>query len=98
MVSQIRPHFMYNALTSIAMMCTLETEKAYEIIIEDDGVGFDVNEKKNDGRSHVGMGNTKKRLHDICGGEVIVTSVIGKGTTAKVILPKEGQTHENTVR
>lgn len=195
MVSQIRPHFMYNALSSIAMMCTLdpetaqeatvtfadylrgnmdslkqtapvpfttelehlkkylyieklrfadllnveydiqatefrlpllsiqplvenavkhgvgmaedggtvkistrETEKAYEVIVEDDGVGFDVNEKKNDGRSHVGMENTKKRLHDMCGGEVIITSEIGKGTTARVILPKEGQIDENTLR
>ncbi|MBQ7548974.1 MAG: histidine kinase [Clostridia bacterium] len=195
MVSQIRPHFMYNALSSIAMMCTLnpetaqeatvtfadylrgnmdslkqtapvpfevelehlkkylyieklrfadllnieydiqatdfklpllsiqplvenavkhgvgmaedggtvkistrETDAAFEVIVEDDGVGFDVNEKKNDGRSHVGMENTKKRLHDMCGGEVIITSVIGEGTTARVILPKEGQTDENTVR
>ncbi len=77
---------------------TRETENAFEVIVEDDGVGFDVNEKKNDGRSHVGMENTKKRLHDMCGGEVIITSEIGKGTTAKVILPKEGQTDENTVR
>ena len=76
---------------------TRETENAFEVIVEDNGVGFDVNEKKNDGRSHVGMENTKKRLHDMCGGEVIITSVIGKGTTAKVILPKEGQIDENTM-
>ena len=77
---------------------TRKTENAYEVIVEDDGVGFDVNEKKDDGRSHVGMENTKKRLHDMCGGEVIITSEIGKGTKAKVILPKEGQIDENTVR
>ena len=77
---------------------TRETETAYEVIVEDDGVGFDVNEKKDDGRSHVGMENTKKRLHDMCGGEVVITSEIGKGTKAKVILPKEGQKDENTVR
>ena len=77
---------------------TRETDSAYEVIVEDNGVGFDVNEQKNDGRSHVGMENTKKRLHDMCGGEVVITSEIGKGTTAKVILPKEGQTDENTVR
>ena len=70
---------------------TRETENAYEVIVEDDGVGFDVNEKKDDGRSHVGMENTKKRLHDMCGGEVVITSEIGKGTKARVILPKEGQ-------
>ena len=68
---------------------TRETDTAHEIIIEDDGVGFDVNEKKDDGRSHVGMENTKKRLLDMCSGEVIITSEIGKGTTAKVIIPKK---------
>ena len=68
---------------------TRETDSAYEVIVEDDGVGFDVNEKKDDGRSHIGMENTKKRLHDMCGGEVVITSEVGKGTVAKVIIPKE---------
>ena len=76
---------------------TRETETAYEVVIEDDGVGFDVNEQKDDGRSHVGMENTKKRLREMCGGEVKITSVIGKGTTAIVVLPKEGQPNENTM-
>ena len=76
---------------------TRETETAYEVIIEDDGVGFDVNEKKSDGRTHVGMENTQKRLYDMCGGEVKIESVVGEGTTATVILPKEGQPNENTL-
>ena len=196
MVSQIRPHFMYNALSSIAMLCTLDPERAqeatvtfadylrgnmdslkqtapmpfetelehlkkylyieklrfgkklnivydiqatdfkvpllsiqplvenavkhgvgmkkkggtvtistkrtdsgYEIIIADDGVGFDTNApKKNDGRSHVGMENTKKRLKDLCGADVVITSTVGEGTTVRVILPKEEQDNEDTVR
>ncbi len=76
---------------------TRETDTVYEIIIEDDGVGFDVSEQKNDGRTHVGMENTKKRLHNMCGGEVRIASVVGEGTTATVILPKEGQPNENTM-
>ena len=76
---------------------TRETETAYEVVIEDDGVGFDVNEQKDDGRSHVGMENTKKRLRDMCGGEVKIESVVGEGTTAIVVLPKEGQPDENTM-
>ena len=68
---------------------TRETETSYEVIIEDDGVGFDINEQKNDGRTHIGMENTKKRLHDMCGGEVIITSKVGEGTTARVIIPKK---------
>lgn len=71
---------------------TRETETAHEVIIEDDGVGFDVNETKEDGRSHIGMENTKKRLHEMCGGEVIIESEIGKGTVARVIIPKKEET------
>ena len=76
---------------------TRETETSYEVVIEDDGVGFDVNEQKDDGRSHIGMENTKKRLRDMCGGEVKIESVVGEGTTATVILPKEGQPNEDTL-
>ena len=53
-----------------------------------DGVGFDTSEVKNDGRSHVGMENTKRRLKDICNAEGMITSTIGEGTTAKIIIPK----------
>ena len=79
-------------------IATRETEKAYEVIVSDDGVGFDVNApQKEDGRSHVGMENTKKRLRDMCKGEVKIESVVGEGTTAIVILPKEGQPNEDTL-
>ncbi len=187
MVSQIRPHFMYNALSSIAMLCTLDPEKAQEAIVEfsdyircnmdslkqtapvpfekeiehlkkylyieklrfgkklnivydirtmdfeipllsiqpivenavkhgvgqkkkggtitisseetgdafivtvaDDGVGFDADApRKEDGRSHIGIENTRKRLKDLCNADVVITSVIGEGTTARVIIPKD---------
>ena len=79
-------------------VATRETETAYEVIISDDGVGFDTTaEKKDDGRSHVGMENTIRRVKDMCGGEVRIESTVGEGTTAAVILPKEGQPNENTV-
>ena len=68
---------------------TKETETAHEVIIEDDGVGFDPDKKKDDGRSHVGMDNTKKRLKDMVGGDVIIQSEPGKGTTVRVIIPKK---------
>jgi len=195
MTSQIRPHFMYNALTSIAMMCTLdpptaqeatvtfakylrenmdslkqnrpvpfeqeldhlkkylyieklrfqdklqieyditvtdfvlpiltvqplvenavkhgvgmkkkggtvkiatrETPEAYEVIVTDDGVGFDTSAPRpDDGRTHVGMLNTRTRLKQMCGGEIRIESTVGEGTVATVILPKEGQENENNV-
>ena len=71
-------------------IATLETENAYEIHVSDNGVGFDTSAPKpEDGRSHVGMENTKKRLHDMCGASITVESVPGKGTTARIIIPKQ---------
>lgn len=77
---------------------SMETDAAFEIIITDDGVGFDTSaNQKDDGRSHIGMENTRRRIKEMCGGEVKIVSEIGKGTMATVILPKEGQPHENIV-
>ena len=73
---------------------TRETDENYEIIVSDDGVGFDTSEVKNDGRSHVGMENTKRRLKDMCKADVVITSVIGEGTTARIIIPKTKQETE----
>ena len=71
---------------------TRETESAFEVIITDDGVGFDPEKAvKDDGRSHVGMENTRRRVSEMCAGEVKIESAVGKGTTAAIILPKEGQ-------
>ena len=82
-------------------IATRETDEAYEVIISDDGVGFDPDEVKHrqenesDGRSHVGMENTKRRLREMCGGEVVIESVVNEGTTARMILPKSSQTPES---
>jgi sensor histidine kinase YesM len=69
-------------------IATRETENAYEVIVSDDGVGFDPDVKKDDGRSHVGMENIKRRLKEMCGADVVIESKIGEGTVAKVIIPK----------
>jgi len=79
-------------------IATRETKTAFEVIISDDGVGFDVNApRKEDGRSHVGMENTRTRLKELCGGEVRIESTVGEGTTATVILPKEWEQNENSL-
>ncbi len=59
-----------------------------EILVDDDGVGFDKNVKKDDGRSHTGMESVGDRLKAMCGGELQIDSVPGKGTHARVWIPK----------
>lgn len=71
---------------------TCEENNKIFITIEDDGVGFDVNEEKNDGRSHIGMTNIKTRLKEMLNARVDVTSVQGVGTKVTIIIPKEEKT------
>lgn len=70
-------------------ICTYETPTTYDVVVRDDGVGYDVNEVKNDGRHHVGVVNTRKRLELICNGRLEINSIVGLGTEAHIIIPKE---------
>lgn len=67
---------------------TYKSNDEYHIIIEDDGVGFDVNKKEydNDKKSHVGLENASERIKMICHGDVDVQSTIGKGTKVTIII------------
>ena len=68
---------------------TYENENEYVVVVEDDGVGFDVNEKQSDdSRSHIGIENTISRMKRMCNGDVNIYSEIGKGTKVELIIPK----------
>lgn len=61
-----------------------------ELIVEDDGPGFVPDALPDDKeRSHIGIKNVRERIEKITGGELIIDSVIGKGTKATIILPQE---------
>ena len=62
-------------------------ERGYQVIIEDDGCGFDPEEVKNDGRKHIGIESVRNRLRFMVGGILTVRSVIGKGTTVIIEIP-----------
>ena len=68
---------------------TRENEDSYEVDVIDNGPGFDENHQANDGMSHTGLRNVRERIRHICGGELIVSSRAGEGTTVRMILPKE---------
>ncbi|MEG1947197.1 MAG: histidine kinase, partial [Lachnospiraceae bacterium] len=67
---------------------TSEQENCYEIIITDDGVGFDVNEPLTAPDTHVGIENVRCRLWSICHGTLDIKSEVGIGTTAIIRIPK----------
>lgn len=68
---------------------TYETSRDYVIVVKDDGVGFDINEKKNDNHTHVGIENVRKRLEMTCNGICDIKSEKGKGTIVTIYIPRE---------
>ena len=57
-----------------------------EIKILDDGVGFDTSAPY-DGKDHIGISSSIKRLKQICGAETKIESTVGKGTEITVSIP-----------
>lgn len=70
-------------------IATKEFDDRYEVIVSDDGVGFDTSKKPNDGRTHVGMENVRNRLKTMCNAVLNIESTVGKGTVATITIPKE---------
>lgn len=69
-----------------------KVDGGYQIIIEDDGVGFDPNvPHKEDGRSHVGMNNVENRLLQMSQATMEVISSPGNGCKTIITFPESGQ-------
>lgn len=59
------------------------------VVVSDDGAGFDVNEKKNDGKVHVGIKNVQTRLEKQCHGKLVISSRPGDGTVVTISIPRD---------
>ena len=69
---------------------TVTSEKksdSFVVTVADDGVGFDT-EKEITG-NHIGINSIRKRLNYFVDGMLEITSEIGVGTTAKIIIPEK---------
>lgn len=66
-----------------------ETERAYVVQIQDDGIGFDPAASLSEERPHIGIANVRSRLVAMSGGTLQITSKPGCGTLASIEIPKE---------
>ena len=71
---------------TILIQALLE-EDYYKVIIKDDGMGFDKKILSEEG--HTGIKSVKIRLNKICQGTLQIDSVVGKGTTATILIPRK---------
>ena len=65
-----------------------ETDAAYCVFVEDDGVGFDTDALLDD-REHIGLRNIRERLKVMVNGKLEVESELGIGTKVLITIPKE---------
>jgi LytS/YehU family sensor histidine kinase len=75
-------------------IAALSTPKYYVVEGRDDGVGFDPEHMPNDNRVHVGLENVRKRVREMCRGDVQVRSTPGVGTRVTIIIPKKNNKRE----
>ena len=63
---------------------TCETNFGSEIIIEDNGLGFEL---ATDYKPHTALANIQQRLEMMCGGKMTINPRAGGGTVVSVIIP-----------
>jgi len=57
------------------------------IVIRDNGKGFDPSVHASAEGTHIGLGNVRERIEDMCGGELTVESAVGSGTSVTIRIP-----------
>ena len=63
----------------------------HRVTVTDNGAGFDPKQQLSTEELHIGIRNVKERVEKMCGGELILTSEIGKGTTVTMRFPDGSQ-------
>ena len=71
------------------MVTTRRKGEFHEIIVADNGRGFDVNVPPRSDGTHIGMQNVRERIETICGGTFTIESRPRRGTTITIRIPVE---------
>ena len=66
-----------------------EREDCYELMVEDDGPGFETEKTYSGEGMHIGIRNVRERLMRMCDGVLLVESEAGKGTRVTIQVKKE---------
>ena len=59
----------------------------HEIVIRDNGTGFDVQKLEKMDESHIGIRNVRERIESMCGGTLTIESAADAGTTVTIRIP-----------
>ena len=67
---------------------TRKKEGYHEIVVEDNGKGFDTGLIAHFDEEHIGLKNVRERIEKLCGGSMHIESCIGEGTVITIHIPE----------
>lgn len=71
----------------IVTVSSRTTDRCHEIVISDNGKGFDTALLERTDGTHIGVRNVKERIERMCDGTLTVESTVGHGTTVTICIP-----------
>ncbi|MBR3359012.1 MAG: histidine kinase [Solobacterium sp.] len=77
---------------------TFRNQNMHEIVIRDNGKGFNTEELKTWGSEHVGIRNVHERIEQMCGGTIKIESTPDEGTTVTIRIPDDHENQTESVR
>ena len=66
---------------------TEKNEHWHEIIVRDNGTGFDADSLSSQEGTHIGINNVKERIEKLCMGSLTIDSRVGEGTRIVIRIP-----------
>ena len=78
----------------IVEVITRKQNGFHELLIRDNGVGFDTAKYEASDKSHVGLRNVRERIERMCAGTLTVDSRIDEGTTVIIRIPAGSEKEE----
>ena len=75
-------------------VATRRTAEGHEIMIRDNGVGFDAQKASDGSGTHIGLRNVQERIEKLCNGTVGINSRPGEGTEITISIPAEPLTEQ----
>ena len=71
----------------LVTVATRRADGCHEIVIRDNGKGFDPRLAERADETHIGIRNVRERLENLCGGTLEIESAVGEGTTVTIRIP-----------
>jgi len=92
MVENAIRHGVRSRKEGVVRVLTRKTTAGHEIVIQDNGKGFDFKEAETREGIHLGIRNVSERIESMCGGTLTIQSTKDAGTTVTITIPDREET------